>query len=88
MNAIKLSEYPTEMCASRATAATTRGNTEKDKLIAQFGADAMLPYLRYEIAKCERHQVSRWHDRGYAASREEAMAAFKAAWESILSGKV
>ena len=56
------------------------GQHRKDKLIAQFGADAMLPYLRYEIAKCERHQAGRWHDRGYAATPKEAMAAFKARW--------
>ena len=39
--------------------ACDRCDHEGGKLIAQFGAESMPPYLRHEheIAKCERHQA-------------------------------
>jgi hypothetical protein len=38
----------------------------------------LFPTLQYQL--CHAASLSRFYDRGYAATREEAMAAFKSAW--------
>jgi hypothetical protein len=42
---------------------------------------ANLANLHRRFVRCPRNFISTPHDRGYAASREQAMVDFKAAWE-------
>ena len=53
---IKLCDHPDDIVRLSCDRCGRMGQYRKESLIAQFSPDIALPDLRYEIARCERHQ--------------------------------
>jgi hypothetical protein len=51
---LKLSDHPADLVRLACDRCGRAGQYRNQNLIAEFGPDIPLPYLRVEIAKCER----------------------------------
>jgi hypothetical protein len=51
---LTLGAYPHRMVRLACTKCERRGQYKRDRLIAEHGADILLPDLRHVLARCER----------------------------------
>jgi hypothetical protein len=69
---LQLREYPTDLVRLACEKCGRSGQYRKQNLIERYGADARLPDIREQIAKCSRH--GQWHSHCSVGRKSTAAA--------------